>query len=110
MNLSVIFLSMTVMIQCQFLTEEDQNDENGICGSKDCVIISRCPSVLKLVFKVHNVFVKMTDCHHYIQVRWLRNICTGESWRLGCQESAAESPVWFREIATKGLLSEKRSD
>jgi len=27
-------------------------DLNSICGSQDCVIISKCPSVLKLVFKV----------------------------------------------------------
>ena len=60
MNLSAIFFSMTVMVQSQFLTEADQNNENSVCGSRDCVIISRCPSVLKLVFKVNTVFVKMT--------------------------------------------------
>ena len=53
MNLFVMCLSMTVMVvQGQFLTEDDQNNENSVCGSKDCVIISKCPSVLKLVFKV----------------------------------------------------------
>merc|ERR1711971_1050287 len=53
MNIFVIFLTMTVMVaQSQFLTEDDQNNENSVCGSQDCVIISKCPSVLKLVFKV----------------------------------------------------------
>ena len=53
MNLFVILLSMTVIVvQSQFLTEDDQNNENSVCGSQDCVIISKCPSVLKLVFKV----------------------------------------------------------
>ena len=62
MNIFAIFFSLTVMLEStrsQFLREDDENNENSVCGSGDCVIISRCPSVLKLVFKVlyHNLIV-----------------------------------------------------
>merc|ERR1711963_1238668 len=43
--LSLLFMNT----KCQFMVEPDLN---SICGSQDCVIISKCPSVLKLVFKV----------------------------------------------------------
>jgi len=46
----IYFLPLLFIItDCQFMMETDQN---SVCGSQDCVIISKCPSVLKLVFKV----------------------------------------------------------
>ena len=37
---------------CQFLVSDDGGDDN-VCGAESqCVIISKCPAVLKLVFKV----------------------------------------------------------
>merc|ERR1712198_477093 len=46
------FYLVTVLIfriECQFLLDVN---ENNACQPENCVIISKCPSVLKLVFKV----------------------------------------------------------
>ena len=54
-----LFVMLTVVgrlllvVDCQFVTEEDE-DLKTLCSSsgQDCRLISRCPAVLKLVFKV----------------------------------------------------------
>jgi len=46
------FYLVTVLIfriECQFLLDVN---ENNACQAENCVLISKCPSVLKLVFKV----------------------------------------------------------
>jgi len=83
--LSLLF----IITECQFMTETDQN---SVCGSQDCVIISKCPSVLKLVFKV-----KAGDSAARTQLLKLQCGFEKSLPKVCCQSSigATESPRIF---------------
>ena len=52
-SLMLILSPLLAPVSTQFALSEERLRDDSICGAaSECVIISQCPSVLKLVFKV----------------------------------------------------------
>ena len=43
-------LAFILRVETQFITSGEDNET--LCGDRECLVINKCPAVLKLVFKV----------------------------------------------------------
>ena len=49
-----IFIALVIGMSVQYASGQFQiEDSQTKCGTKECVVISKCPSVLRLVFQVN---------------------------------------------------------
>ena len=67
-----IFTALVISMSVQYVSGQFQiEDSQTKCGTKECVVISKCPSVLRLVFQVSQQkynFFKQNNKHQNYSV------------------------------------------